>query len=367
MIRPATVRLAVVAATALALMAAASVATPAGATAAAPAAATRTPVTRSAATRSAATADTPPALDGLYWVADAPGYDAVNYDWTVEIRAGEVRLPRGCNAGGTLAVRAADDGTWDDLWEGTRFYTLKACADPLMAVDAVYQALAGDGTWQWAEGVLTVTRDGLTTVLKEASRHAPPWVGRRAAALDSWSDTASATTAQTNLFAAAVTVAIAQPKVAVGVGRTVRVPAHAVAAFEPAQDVPVRWASANPKVAKVNARGVIRGLRAGRTVVTASAGGASASLTVLVGKAKAAVRAVTLKAPRALTIGTVGYARAAFTPGAFRGLVAYASSNPLVATVDRAGVIRAHSPGRATITAAAGGETARQAVSVARA
>jgi hypothetical protein len=58
-----------------------------------------------------------------------------------------------------------------------------------------------------------------------------------------------------------------------------------------AHSSPVIWVSANPKVATVGDDGVVRGIRAGKTTVTATSGHLSASAAITVTKAKTRVQA----------------------------------------------------------------------------
>ena len=125
-----------------------------------------------------------------------------------------------------------------------------------------------------------------------------------------------------------------------GVGET-----YALAASDPG----AQFASSNKKVAAVNAKGVVKGLKKGRaTIAMRTSDGKTLTCAVTV-KAKPTKVALSSKK---LTLG-IGQARALsakLKPSGCKAGVTWSSSNPAVATVDN-GTIIPLSPGKATITA----------------
>ncbi len=113
----------------------------------------------------------------------------------------------------------------------------------------------------------------------------------------------------------------------------------------------VTWASSNRKIVKVDANtGVIKGLKKGKATVTATCGGATASVLVTV---KNAPKKVAFK-PKKLSLGAgTGPVplKLKLGKGAASAGTVYASSNDAVASVDANGILTAKSEGTAVITA----------------
>jgi beta-glucosidase len=122
------------------------------------------------------------------------------------------------------------------------------------------------------------------------------------------------------------------------------------------------WASSKASVASVSAAGKITAKKAGTAVVTARAGGKSATVTVRVlAKAPATTTVAKVKAtvPRTVHAGTVTYVTGTYTPArALTVKIRYTSSAPSVATIDKYGVLTARAPGSTKITVSAGGKKA---------
>ncbi|MBR2700361.1 MAG: Ig-like domain-containing protein [Clostridia bacterium] len=113
----------------------------------------------------------------------------------------------------------------------------------------------------------------------------------------------------------------------------------------------VTWSSSNSKIVRVDAgTGVIKGMKKGSATVTATRGGATASVKVTV---KNAPKKIKFK-PKKLSVGA-GSApvqlNLRMTKGAASAGTVYASSNEAVATVDANGMLTARSAGTAVITA----------------
>jgi uncharacterized protein YjdB len=130
----------------------------------------------------------------------------------------------------------------------------------------------------------------------------------------------------------------------------------------------VSWSSDNPEIASVTA-GTVKAVKAGSAVVTAAAGGKSATCTVTVTNAVVAVTGVTVTpVSKELTVGEVFTLEAVVAPdNATNPAVSWSSNNTDAATVNPAtGEISAEAAGTAVITAttADGGKTASCTVTV---
>lgn len=131
-----------------------------------------------------------------------------------------------------------------------------------------------------------------------------------------------------------------------------------------ATDKTVQWSSTNPSVATVDQDGRVTAVDAGDAVITASAGGFSASCSVYC--MIIPVSAVVLdKTNLSLARGSSEALKATVSPkDATEKTVRWSSDNPSVATVDQNGQVTAVNSGAATITASAGTVSATCAVSV---
>jgi hypothetical protein len=134
----------------------------------------------------------------------------------------------------------------------------------------------------------------------------------------------------------------------------------------------VAWKSSKPSVASVSAKGTITAKRTGKATITVAAGGKTATIAVTVvsaATAKAAGAAVTsvkvARAPKAMTVGQAAYLSASASPSSAVGAkITYSSSKPGVATVDKAGRVRAVTKGKTVISVKAGGKTAKVSITV---
>ena len=133
---------------------------------------------------------------------------------------------------------------------------------------------------------------------------------------------------------------------------------------EDATDKTVLWSSDNPSVATVDQNGRVTAVDAGDAVITASAGGFSATCAVYC--LNIPVSAVVLnKTSLSLARGASETLKATVSPSdASDKTVKWNSDNPSVATVDQNGQVTAVNSGAATITASAGNVSATCAVSV---
>jgi hypothetical protein len=151
-----------------------------------------------------------------------------------------------------------------------------------------------------------------------------------------------------------VAVKAAQKTIVLVKGKSTRL--AAVASTAAGGTAKVTWTSNRKSVASVTAAGKITAKRAGKAVVVASAaGGKSTRITVKVvaktPKASKAVKVGTTKVPRTMTVGARAGITGTYSPAtAIAAKIAFASSNPEVLTIDRAGNIVAKAAGKATIT-----------------
>jgi hypothetical protein len=128
----------------------------------------------------------------------------------------------------------------------------------------------------------------------------------------------------------------------------------------------VVWASANPAIATINAAGLATGQAVGSTSITATARGVTGSTTLTV--SPALLKAIVVL-PTNATIAKGGTqqftATGAFSDGTTQdltGQVAWASSNPAVATINAAGLATGQAPGTVAITATLNGVTGASAL-----
>lgn len=117
----------------------------------------------------------------------------------------------------------------------------------------------------------------------------------------------------------------------------------------------VKFKSANPKVASVSSKGVVKGVKAGKTKITvtsAKAKNKKATINVVVNKV--AAKKVTIKtAKKALSVGETVQLKASVTPKKASKMIEWSSSKKSVADVSAKGLVTAKAPGATTITAKA--------------
>lgn len=120
----------------------------------------------------------------------------------------------------------------------------------------------------------------------------------------------------------------------------------------------VKWTSTNPSVASVSNTGEVTAVSAGTAVITAEAGGKTASVTVQVNIPITAVRLN--KDTLALRKGKSETLKASYEPADATGdkTITWSSSNASVATVDQNGKVTALKDGTAQIKAAIGDKEA---------
>ena len=137
-----------------------------------------------------------------------------------------------------------------------------------------------------------------------------------------------------------------------------------------ATDRAVSWRSSNASVASVDASGKVMAKAVGTATITATAGGKSASVTVIVESGDPVIVPVSSVAIAGgdfqLPVGSTRRISATVSPAnATDRAVSWRSSDTSVATVDASGMVTAVKAGTATITATAGGKSATVKVTVA--
>jgi trimeric autotransporter adhesin len=135
------------------------------------------------------------------------------------------------------------------------------------------------------------------------------------------------------------------------------------------RDRRVVWASANPDVATVSARGVVTGVSAGRVDIAATAEGKSGVATVTVIPAPAKVASVKI-APDEVALVVAAGTNLVATPYDSRGApipgrtVVWTTNNATVAAISQTGRVTGLVPGTAVITAVVDGFAGHATVAV---
>ena len=126
----------------------------------------------------------------------------------------------------------------------------------------------------------------------------------------------------------------------------------------------ISWASSNTSVASVN-QGTVTAMKEGKTTITASAGGKSATCSVTVSAKNIAVTSITMdKSKLSLKVGSSDVITATVKPDdASDKSVQWSSSDATVVNVDN-GKVTALKSGTATITATAGSCSAKCVITV---
>ena len=126
----------------------------------------------------------------------------------------------------------------------------------------------------------------------------------------------------------------------------------------------VTWASNTPSIATVDSNGVVKGLKAGKTTITATADGKFDSVEITVSVPVADVK-ITSTETEVLKGGSITLKAEVSPDDATYPEVTWSSDNEKVATVDQStGKVTGVSGGTAKITATAGGKTATVEITV---
>ena len=126
------------------------------------------------------------------------------------------------------------------------------------------------------------------------------------------------------------------------------------------------WKSANKKIATVTSKGVIKGVKTGRTTITATlASGVKVSIKVKVQKGEVATTSITgIAKKETLKKGKTLKLKPVLLPITSVQKITYRSSNTKVATVSAKGVIKAKKKGKTVITIIAGKKKVKCTVTV---
>ncbi|MDR1428479.1 MAG: glycosyl hydrolase 53 family protein, partial [Bifidobacteriaceae bacterium] len=190
-------------------------------------------------------------------------------------------------------------------------------------------------------------------------------VDAAAAALRAAASAAIAPVLQAPASGKVTLVKAAQSAITLAKGQSVRL--NAAAYTDLGGKAAVAWKSSKQKVAKVSAAGKITAKAPGKSVITVTAGGKSARIAVKVVAAKSTAKVAKVKAnvPKSVAVGSLTPIKASYSPAhVAKTKVAYASSDPAVLAVDRAGTLTAKAPGQAVITVKAGGKSKAYSVTV---
>jgi uncharacterized protein YjdB len=160
-------------------------------------------------------------------------------------------------------------------------------------------------------------------------------------------------------------IRLAQKSFALKKGKSLKLPVAVYTADK--TKAKLTFASSNPKVAKVSAKGKVTAKKKGKaTIKITAANGKSASVKVYVLKKSVKIKKVTLvKAPKKLKKNRAVYLKVRISPKKATGVVVkFKSSKPKVISVDKAGKLTALKKGKATITVSAGGKKVRVRIKV---
>jgi uncharacterized protein YjdB len=236
--------------------------------------------------------------------------------------------------------------------------TLQFVAVPL---DATGTALGGRAV-AWASSntsVANVNSSGVATGVATGS-----------ATITATSEGKSGSAALTVSSVPVASVTLSPPSASVPAGQTVQLTATPQDANgSPLVGRTVTWASSNTSVGTVNASGLVTGVVAGSTTITATSEGQSATAAITVTAVTVPVASVTVSpAPASVLVGQTVQLTA--TPKDANGAtltgraVTWASSNTSVGTVSGSGLVTGVVAGSTTITATSEGKNGTSAVTV---
>ena len=234
----------------------------------------------------------------------------------------------------------------------TSLYLTKGQSETLIAT--VTPDNATDKTVSWSSSdatIASVDQNGRVTALKSGNATIMAKAGEKSA------------TCSVTITTPVESVSLDRNSVNLEVGQTTTL----VATINPndADEKTVTWTTSNASVATVT-NGVVTAISEGDAVITATAGGKSATCSVLVRKSVVAVTSVTLnKTSLNMTKGQSETLIATVTPdNATDKTVSWSSSDATIASVDQNGRVTALKSGNATIMAKAGEKSATCSVTI---
>ena len=208
----------------------------------------------------------------------------------------------------------------------------------LTAVVAPSNATNKTVTWESSDPDVATVKDGVVTA-----------VGKGTATITVTTEDGNYTAACTITVKLPVSrVTLNETSTALVVGSTKQL----IATVEPANadDSTVTWKSGDTNVATVDQNGTITAVGVGSTTITATAGGKSATCTVIVTAKPVPIQGIAL-ADAEVFVGSAIQLEPAFTPAdtTERGVI-WTSSDGTVAAVDENGRVKGLAEGKATIT-----------------
>ena len=285
-----------------------------------------------------------------YWIEDGTTEDGKP---TVNINNVEGLTPRSL----TLSVTAAPVPVEAVTLSKDKFSLAYGAREQLTATIEPDNAADKDVTWtSEPEGIVSVV-NGLVTGLKEGTATVTATAGGKSA-------TCAVTVApEGEIPVTGVSIA---GKTTVALSKTGKLYAT-VTPSDATHASDISWTSSAPDVVAVETgstpdEGVVTGKSIGTAVITATAGGCSATVTVQVNN-PATKLTITPSTVPTTTAGSKFQLKATVTPANTTDTVTWKSSAPAVASVDQNGLVTALSAGTAKITAKAN-NFARKALTV---
>lgn len=275
-----------------------------------------------------------------YWIEDGTTEDGKP---TVNINDVEGLTPRSL----TLSVTAAPVPVEAVTLSKDKFSLAYSASEQLTATIEPDNAADKDVTWtSEPEGIVSVV-NGLVTGLKEGTATVTATAGGKSA-------TCAVTVApEGEIPVTGVSIA---GKTTVALSKTGKLYAT-VTPSDATHASDISWTSSAPDVVAVETgstpdEGVVTGKSIGTAVITATAGGCSATVTVQVNN-PATKLTITPSTVPTTTAGSKFQLKATVTPANTTDTVTWKSSAPAVASVDQNGLVTALSAGTAKITAKA--------------
>ena len=278
-------------------------------------------------------------------------------------------MPRGTSRSAKVKLQAGSleetifvnqtDGDWVPVESVTLNRTsaeLKA-GESLTLTATVLPENATDKTVTWSSSdtsIASVDQNGLVTALTGGNVTITAKAGEKTASCE------------VNITVPVENVSLDRTSVSLEEGRTTTL----IATVSPADatDKSISWVSSNTSVATVSNTGIVTALVEGDVVITATAGGKSASCTVSVVALVIPVESVSLSQTFAeLKEGeTLALTAAVLPENATDKTVTWSSSDASIASVDQNGLVTAIKIGETTIDAVAGNEKASCTIKVER-
>ena len=243
----------------------------------------------------------------------------------------------------TVAVEKIEiTSTVKEVTEGEKI-TLTATVSPENATDKTVTWTSSDIT------VATVDANGVVTGVKAGSATITAKAGEQSASVE-------ITVNAKVIDVTGIEITSTEKEVAVGSPITFK----ATVSPDTATYKTVTWTSSVEDVATVDSNGVVTGLKAGKTTITATAGGKSDSveITVIIPVESVKITSKVTQLNNGINGGKITLTASVSPENATTDkTITWASDNEAVATVDENGVVTRVSDGKVTISAKAGEKT----------